>query len=349
MLDLKKKVEALLFSSGKSMTIEEIAALCKSNSEEIKQTLNELKKEYDEKDSSLMFIEEGENWKLSVREQYLPIVQKIVTETELSKTVIETLAVIAFKYPILQSDLIKVRTNKAYDHLSELENAGYISRQKHGRTKLIKLTGKFFEYFDLPKDKIKEKFKDFESIAKIIEDKEDEIEKIKEEQRKESEDDKKEEDMDEKSNLKEDEKLETYERNKDEVEEEEKPKVVLAGEKLGNLKVVDEPSEEKLVEERDRLEKIKEKDKERIEKEGQENSEMEDKDLLSIKEKEVDNRVEEILHHDKENGGVNKENQEQDKLEETQKEEMQDLQSKEKEKKSTNPNESNETPEKGDK
>ena len=36
------------------------------------------------------------------------VVGKIVTETELSKTVTETLAVIAFKYPIKQSDLIKI-------------------------------------------------------------------------------------------------------------------------------------------------------------------------------------------------------------------------------------------------
>ena len=58
------------------------------------------------------------------------MVRKIVTETELTRSVMETLAVIAFKYPILQSDLIKLRTNKAYDHLVELEKSGYISRQK---------------------------------------------------------------------------------------------------------------------------------------------------------------------------------------------------------------------------
>ena len=76
--------------------------------------------------------------------------------------------------------------------LKELEEAGYISRQKHGRTKLIKLTDKFFEYFDLPRDKLKDQFKDFGSIAKAIESKEQEVEKVKEEQKKSAEEAKKE-------------------------------------------------------------------------------------------------------------------------------------------------------------
>jgi len=132
----------------------------------------------------LMLIEEGEFWKLNVRDPYVSIVRKIVTETELPKGVLETLAVIAFKYPILQSDLIKLRTNKSYDHLAELEAAGYVSRQKHGRTNLIKLTEKFFKYFDLTEEKLKDQFKDFDSIAKAIKEKEEEVDKIKEDQQK---------------------------------------------------------------------------------------------------------------------------------------------------------------------
>jgi len=126
------------------MSIEELSKLSRSKPDDIKQALVELKNDYDERKSSTMLVNEGDSWKLTIREQYLSLVQKIVTETELSKTIMETLAVIAFKYPIKQSDLIKIRTNKAYDHLKELQELGYISRQKHGRTNLIKLTEKFF-------------------------------------------------------------------------------------------------------------------------------------------------------------------------------------------------------------
>ena len=140
--DIKGKLEALLFSSGRKMNLEELSRLTNKKIDEIKNALVDLKNEYDDKNSSVMIVNEGDSWKITVREQFLPLVQKIVTETELSKTIMETLAVIAFKYPIKQSDLIKIRTNKAYDHIKELEKMGYITRQKHGRTNLIKLTQK---------------------------------------------------------------------------------------------------------------------------------------------------------------------------------------------------------------
>lgn len=189
---VKSKVEAVLFSTGHKISVDEICKVCRSKREEVPIALKELQKEYDEKQSSLMLVEEGEFWKFTVRDHFIPMVRKIVTETELTKSVLETLAVIAFKYPILQSDLIKIRTNKAYDHLVELEKSGYISRQKHSRTNLIKLTEKFFKYFDLTEEALKDKFKDFESIAKAIKEKEGEVERIKEEQRKKAEDLKKE-------------------------------------------------------------------------------------------------------------------------------------------------------------
>ena len=158
--DFKNKVEAILFSSGKKMTVEEISRLCRAPTANVVQQLQELKNDYDSKNSSLLLLDEGDGWKLTVREQYASVVRKIVAETELSRTIMETLAVIAWKAPVLQSDIINVRTNKAYDHLAELESTGYISREKHGRTKLIKLTERFFSYFDLKNsDDVKEKVK----------------------------------------------------------------------------------------------------------------------------------------------------------------------------------------------
>ena len=185
--NVKSKVEAILFSVGHKIGLDDISKLCRSRKEDILAALNELRQEYEQKQSSLMLVEEGDSWKFTVRDHLIPVVRKIVTETELTKSVMETLAVVAFKYPILQSDLIKIRTNKAYDHLAELEKSGYITRQKHSRTNLIKLTEKFFRYFDLTEEKLKDQFKDFGSIARAIKEKEEEIERIKEEQRRKAE------------------------------------------------------------------------------------------------------------------------------------------------------------------
>src|SRR3989344_4641997 len=195
---LPKKIEAILFASGRKVSLEELSRLCKVNNDEILQAVNELKKKYNE-DSPLLLIEEDLSWKLNVKENFLPLVQKIVQETELSKTMIETLAAVAYKVPVKQSDIIKIRTNKAYDHLDELEKNGYISREKYGRTKLIKLTQKFYSYFDIHPEKIKEKFqklveleKEVEDIEKVAEFKKEEFKKKEDELRKRREEDEKE-------------------------------------------------------------------------------------------------------------------------------------------------------------
>ena len=160
MADSKNKIEALLFSSGKKMAIDEISKIVKFPSKEILQQLQQLKKDYDSKESALILSEEQDGWKLTVKEQYSGVVRKIVADTELTKSLMETLAVIALKAPVLQSEVIKIRTNKAYDHLSELEKSGFIKRTKHSRTKSISLTEQFFNYFDMKNvDELKEKFK----------------------------------------------------------------------------------------------------------------------------------------------------------------------------------------------
>lgn len=158
MNELKNTVESILFSTGRKLELEELSKLCKTRElEQLKLALEELKKDLDQKNSSIMLVEEGNAWKLTIREKYLHYVRKVVTQTELSKSILETLAVIAYKAPTLQSQIIKIRTNKAYGHLDELEETGYITREKKGRTKLIKLTQKFFDYFDIPTDQLKQK------------------------------------------------------------------------------------------------------------------------------------------------------------------------------------------------
>ncbi len=173
MSDLKFRLESILFSAGQKVSIDELSRLTKERDfERIKQALHELRLELEQKGGSLMLANEGEFWKMTVREKYLPFVRKIVTQTELPKSAIETLAVVAFKAPVLQSKIISIRTNKAYKHLDFLEEDGYITREKKGRTKLIKLTKTFFEYFDLPPEELKKKFEGFKDLEKALEKKE---------------------------------------------------------------------------------------------------------------------------------------------------------------------------------
>lgn len=156
---LKRKIESILFSAGKNLTTQDIAQYVGTSVADVEELLRELQEDYIKNPAtSLRIVRYGDEWKLTVRSEFTSLMDKIATQTDLTKTVMETLAVIAYKAPVLQSDVIKIRTNKAYEHLGELERLGYINRVKQGRTKLIRLAPKFFEYFDIPEEQLKAQF-----------------------------------------------------------------------------------------------------------------------------------------------------------------------------------------------
>jgi segregation and condensation protein B len=179
MADLNKEVEAILFAAGRTVDSKEFMSLLGlRNPGLVKEAIASLTEEYEARESPMMIVQENEGWKLTIREKYLQLVQKINPHTELSKTILETLSVIAWKQPIMQSEVIRIRTNKAYDHIAELERLGFITKDKHGRSFAIKVTEKFLDYFDLPDSKaIKDVFKEFKDIEVAVQKKVDEFAK----------------------------------------------------------------------------------------------------------------------------------------------------------------------------
>jgi segregation and condensation protein B len=160
-VELKKEIESLLFSSGKMMAEQELATLTNSNVKDVKEALEVLRKDYEDRDTSLMLVQNNDNWKLNVREKYIGLVTKVVADTELPFPVISTLSVIAHKHPAVQADIIKTRGTNAYEHIGVLVEQGFVEKRKEGRSFKILLTPKFFEYFDVPDhEAIKESFKD---------------------------------------------------------------------------------------------------------------------------------------------------------------------------------------------
>jgi segregation and condensation protein B len=158
MEDKEKKVEAVLFAVGKEITTDRIANLCSIDTKQVEKIMKNLKSNYAEKNHSLHIVEKENGWKLTVRDEYVPLVSSIVSSTELERPLMETLAVIAWKYPVVQSDIIKLRNAGAYEHMKQLEGQGFIAKERFGRTFKLKLTKKFFEYFDLPSVEAKQAF-----------------------------------------------------------------------------------------------------------------------------------------------------------------------------------------------
>jgi len=183
-MTLKNKVEAVLYSTGRKTTVEEISRIVRARPADVVKVLKQLQEEYEKKDSALMITGAEGIWKIDVREKYIELCRSIISEMDLDKSTMETLAMIAYNQPAIQSDIIKKRNNKAYDHIKEIENLGFVSRERFGRTRKIKLTQKFYDYFDVNRKEIENLFEKFKKIEGKSETKEQELKQLKEEKKK---------------------------------------------------------------------------------------------------------------------------------------------------------------------
>ena len=148
----QEAVEAILFASGRALEETHLQQLAKLTPRRVRTALQNLQQAYAERKTALFIWNEGTRWKLNVKEAYVPLVKNLTAETELSKPVLETLAVIAFRSPVLQTEIIKTRGDGAYAHINELVERGFITKEKFSRSYKLKIAEKFYHYFDVEGD-----------------------------------------------------------------------------------------------------------------------------------------------------------------------------------------------------
>ena len=149
-----RKLEAIFFVSGRYLKMPEIVALSDLSPIIIENLIERLKEKYDESNSAMEIVEKNSSWKMDVRSEFSYIVNKLATgSAEFSKAEQETLAIIAFKQPIKQSVIIKIRGNKAYDHIKKFEELNLIKRKKEGHTHILNLSDDFYDYFNVSDEK----------------------------------------------------------------------------------------------------------------------------------------------------------------------------------------------------
>jgi segregation and condensation protein B len=153
---VSNKIEALLFAT-QGLSVKRIAEKLNSDEVVVTKGLECLKKLYDERDSAFIISNEGEIWKLTVKSEHVPLVKDLIP-SEFPKSLLETLAVIAWKNPANQSQVIKVRGNKAYSHIKCLEDSGLIISKPRGKSRELKLTDKFYDYFNTDTKEVKQLF-----------------------------------------------------------------------------------------------------------------------------------------------------------------------------------------------
>ena len=147
-IEIVTKVEAILYLKGRPITKKNLSEIINTDINSINQALNELKEKYSNSKSAIELNEINNSYCLELKSTLNEFVEDLLP-SELKISELRTLATIAIKKKILQSDLILLRGSGAYDHIKELINKKFIikRKQKDGRSYWLSLSEKFFQTF----------------------------------------------------------------------------------------------------------------------------------------------------------------------------------------------------------
>ncbi len=142
------KIEAVLYLKGKPVSKKTLSELTNSNINSVSEAIKQLSDKYSHSSSALEIISNNSLISLELKHSLNEYVEDLLP-AELKTAVLRTLAVIAIKKKILQSDLIIIRGSSAYDHIKELIDKKFINKrkQKDGRSYWLTLSDKFFQTF----------------------------------------------------------------------------------------------------------------------------------------------------------------------------------------------------------
>jgi len=105
-------VEALIFVADEPLTIKILAEVLEEDAETIAAAIEELKQEYEQRESGLQIREIAGGWQISTRTEFHEEIRKFLKtrpSAKLSLAALETLAVIAYKQPATIPEILEIR------------------------------------------------------------------------------------------------------------------------------------------------------------------------------------------------------------------------------------------------
>lgn len=147
---LVNRIEAILYLRAQPLSIAAIAECAGCDRQTVEESLIELMDDYAHRNSALEVVETENGYSLQLREAFQDLVQSLIP-IDLGVGSLRTLAVIALKGPIIQTDLVNLRGSGVYQQVQELVERGFVykRRQSGGRSYSLQVTRQFYQYFQV--------------------------------------------------------------------------------------------------------------------------------------------------------------------------------------------------------
>jgi segregation and condensation protein B len=153
---LKPILESLLFVADEPLALDRLAEmLTEADKSAIRNALRDLAEEYDRRDGGICLTEVAGGFQIRTRPEYHPWVRQLLKPppSRLSRPALETLAIIAYKQPIIRADIEHIRGVDCGGVLRMLLEKKLIRvlgrRDIPGRPMIYGTTRHFLEVFEL--------------------------------------------------------------------------------------------------------------------------------------------------------------------------------------------------------
>ena len=151
---MSNELEAILFAVGEDgLSIEEISNILEIDKNSVEKEINLLQKIYENRAIEIKLL--GNKYKLITKSKYKDYIKKLTEEVSnnLSKSALETLAIIVYNEPITRVEIDEIRGVNSGQMIRNLISKGFIEdvgkSDLPGRPILYKTTDYFLDYFNL--------------------------------------------------------------------------------------------------------------------------------------------------------------------------------------------------------
>ena len=156
MPDLKNIIESLLFVAEEPLTVDKLKGVLETvDGKEIRSTLQDLSQEYEARGGGFRLCEVAGGFQLRSRSEYHEWIKRMLQPSpqRLSKAALETLAVVAYRQPVIRADIEHIRGVDCGGVLRQLMERKLIRvlgrKEIPGRPLIYATTKLFLELFDL--------------------------------------------------------------------------------------------------------------------------------------------------------------------------------------------------------
>jgi len=173
-MNIKSILESLLFVNEKPILTSELSEVLEVDKKDIELTLEELTKEYHQRDSGICLVKFAGGYQMCScpsNESWIKKMYREKNRQKLSSASLETLAIIAYKQPITRTEIESIRGENIDGVIRHILQLGLIKcagrKEVVGRPFLYTTTRKFLEYFGLNSLKDLPKLEEFIGLEKM--------------------------------------------------------------------------------------------------------------------------------------------------------------------------------------